>query len=73
MSADDKPQFKVILTFIIQEEGKEAKEHERLEVVQGIYWVLKAWRKVKHIQNTNLDIPNSDNRGYIINLLSAAC
>lgn len=37
-----------ILTFIILEEGKEAEEHERLEVVQGVYWVLKAWRKVQH-------------------------
>lgn len=31
-----------ILTFIKQEERKEPKEHERLEVVHGIYWVLKA-------------------------------
>lgn len=35
-----------ILTFVIQEEGKEAKEHERLEMVYGVYRVLKAWRNI---------------------------
>lgn len=31
------------LTFVVLEERKEAEEHERLEVIQGVYWVLKAW------------------------------
>lgn len=33
------------LTFIILEKGEEANEHERLEVVERIHRVLKAWVK----------------------------
>lgn len=46
------PEIRTKLTFIIQEEGKEAGKHERLQVVQSVYWVLQAWWGAKQEKGT---------------------
>ncbi len=43
-----KEQPKTTLTFVVQEEGKEANKHDRLEVVHGVDRVLKPCRNVQH-------------------------
>ncbi len=43
-----KEQLKTTLTFVVQEEGKEANKHDRLEVVHGVDRVLKPCRNVQH-------------------------